>query len=66
MKFIQAITTDNETEFFNLEKVLTIQPRRGGEVLKILMGAGMFWNVRADSVRVVSLSEVLNEDGNSY
>ena len=41
MRFLKAITTDGETELFNLDQVLTIQPNR--DRTKILMGAGLWW-----------------------
>lgn len=54
MRFIKATTTDGQTELFNLDKVLTITPYK--TQTKILMGAGMYWNVYSDSVRVLDLS----------
>lgn len=49
MNYIQAITTDGEKELFNLDNVLSIQPRKNGTT-KILMGAGLFWIVETDSI----------------
>lgn len=55
MKFLQATTTDGKTEYFNLEKILTISPI-DGERVKILMGAGLFWYIERDSMRVWDMS----------
>ena len=54
MRFIKATTTDGQTELFNLEKVLNITPYK--TQTKILMGAGLYWNVYSDSVQVLDLS----------
>ena len=47
--FIKATTTEGKTELFNLEKILSFTPNNNGTV-KILMGAGLYWNVYADSI----------------
>lgn len=54
MRFIKVTTTNGQTEYLSLDKVLAITP--GGEITKILYGAGMYWNVYSDSVRVLDLS----------
>jgi len=54
MRFIKVTTTNGQTEYLSLEKVLAITPN--GETTKILFGAGMYWNVYSDSVRVLDLS----------
>lgn len=54
MRFIKVTTTNEQTEYLSLDKVLAITP--GGEITKILYGAGMYWNVYSDSVRVLDLS----------
>ena len=60
MSFLKAITTDGTTEFFNAQKILTIRPYGENlKNLKILMGAGLYWIVKADSVEIVSLEDVL-------
>lgn len=59
MKFLKAITTDGKTEFFNLETLLTVQPN--GSTTKILMGAGLYWTVRTDSMQIVTLWEMIGE-----
>ena len=47
--FIKAVTEDNKTELFNLDKVMSISTRENGMV-KILMGAGLYWDVYPDSI----------------
>lgn len=49
MNYIKAITTNDETELFNLDNVLSIQPRKNGTT-KILMGANLYWYVYTDSI----------------
>lgn len=56
MKFLKATTTDGKTEYFNLDKILTISPVNG-DVVKILMGAGLFWLVDRDSMHVWDMSD---------
>ena len=51
MMFLKAVTLDGETEYFNAEKILSIKPN--GNAVKILMGAGLFWNVKRDSIEFV-------------
>ena len=53
MNYIKAITTDGEIELFNLDNVLSIQPRKNGTT-KILMGAGLYWLVVTDSIVLVN------------
>lgn len=50
--FIRATTTDGNIELFNLENILTITPKANGNT-KILMGAGLYWNVYTDSIEIV-------------
>lgn len=60
MKFLKAVTTDGSTEYFNIQNILTIKPY--GEnlnSLKILMGAGLYWIVKADTVEIVELDGIL-------
>ena len=60
MLFLKAITTEGNTEYFNIEKILTIKPY--GEnlnSLKILMGAGLYWTVKANTVEIVELNGIL-------
>lgn len=50
--FIKAVTTEGKTELFNLDHILNITPRKNGTV-KILMGAGLYWDVLADSIEYI-------------
>ena len=59
MLFLKATTTDGKVEYFNAKNILTIQPQ--GENFKILMGAGLYWTVKAD-VEMVNLEEVVHHD----
>lgn len=56
MKFLKATTTDGKTEYFNLNQILTITPLNG-DTVKILMGAGLFWTVERDSMKVWDMSD---------
>ncbi len=59
--FLKATTTDNTTELFNLDKVISISPRAHGTV-KILMGAGLHWHVYADTIEYVDcINDLLKE-----
>lgn len=57
MVFLKAITTDGKAEYFNAEKILSIQPH--GDKAKILMGAGLFWNVKRDSLVWVERENII-------
>lgn len=48
MMFLKAETLEGKTEYFNAEKILSIKPE--GSTVKILMGAGLFWNVKRGSM----------------
>lgn len=50
--FLQATTTEGKIELFNLDQILSIQPKSNGTT-KILMGAGLYWNVYTDSIEIV-------------
>ena len=60
MLFLKATTTDGKIEYFNTQNILTVQPWNGGENLKILMGAGLHWIIKADSVEMVNLENIFN------
>lgn len=49
MLFLKAETTEGKAEFFNAANILTIKPE--GATTKILMGAGLFWKVKTDSMQ---------------
>lgn len=57
MVFLKAVTMDGKTEYFNAEKILSIKPE--GSAAKILMGAGLFWNVKRDSLQFVHHDNML-------
>ncbi len=61
--FIKALTTDDETQLFNLERVLNITPYGNGTA-KILMGAGLYWTVYAESVEIVDCTNDLIKEIN--
>lgn len=65
MKFLKATTTDGQTEYFNLEKILTITPISGDRV-KILLGAGLYWTVYKDSIIIWDLSDHDMNGGTSF
>lgn len=59
MRYLKATTTDGQREFFNLDKIMTIQESRDGTKLKIFMGAGLAWWVWADSLRLTDIREII-------
>ena len=46
---------DGETEFFNMDQILNIQPYNNGTA-KILIGAGLYWNVYIDSMQIIEIT----------
>lgn len=60
MKFLKAITTDGETEYFNVSQILNIRPRKSGDVV-ILMGAGLYWHVKPETMVFVDLESLVGE-----
>lgn len=54
-KFASNDFHDGETEFFNMDQILNIQPYNNGTA-KILMGAGLYWNVYIDSMEIVEIT----------
>lgn len=48
MKYLKTITTNGKTEYINADKIISIVPN--GDTIKILCGAGLYWNVRAASL----------------
>lgn len=60
MKFLKAITKDGSTEFFNMQNILSIKPCGNNyEDLKILMGAGVYWMVKVNTVEIVDLKDII-------
>jgi hypothetical protein len=60
MKFLKAITTEGKTEYFNVNQILAITPRKSGDVT-ILMGAGLYWHVKPETMAFVELENLVNE-----
>jgi hypothetical protein len=48
MMFLKIETLEGKTEYLNAEKIVSIN--REGKHVKILMGAGLFWRAKADSL----------------
>lgn len=61
MAFLKAVTLDGKTEYFNAEKILSIKPE--GDAVKILMGAGLFWKVKRNSLEFVHHEQMLLQIG---
>ena len=62
MLYLKVITKDGSMEYLNAQHILSIMPY--GENLKyfkILMGAGLYWIVKADSVEIVELNGILEK-----
>lgn len=65
MKFLKATTKEGFTEYFNTQNILTLQPHGENlKYLKILMGAGLYWTVKADTVEIVELDGILGGNQN--
>lgn len=56
MTMLKAITKDGKTEYFNLEKILNFTPTEDGRHIKILMGGGLYWVVKRDSIEILNYS----------
>lgn len=59
MLFLKAQTLEGKTEFFNAEKILTIKP--DGSTVKILMGAGLFRNVKRGTLEWIHHEQITME-----
>jgi hypothetical protein len=55
--FLKAVTLEGKTEYFNVEKIISIKP--DGSNVKILMGAGLFWNVKRYSLEFIHPEQML-------
>lgn len=62
MKYLKATTTEGQREYFNLDRILSIQDSADGTKKKILMGAGLHWWVWADSLKITNINEIITED----
>ena len=56
MNLLKVTTTDGKTEYLNLDRILSLQPSEDGSKVKILMGAGLYWWVWAESIAVLNAS----------
>lgn len=59
MNLLKVTTTDGATEYINLDRILSLQPSEDGERVKILMGAGLYWWVWADSITQTNINEFI-------
>lgn len=59
MRLLKVTTTDGDLEYLNIERILSIQESKDGTKVKILMGAGLYWWVWADSLRLTSVQDLL-------
>lgn len=57
MLYLKAVTSDGDTEYFNTQHILTIRPLKNG-YYKILMGAGLFWDINPNTVEYVELENI--------
>lgn len=60
MEWIKAITTDGNVEFFNVAHIISIRPRKCGDVV-ILMGAGLYWHVKPETMVYIDSAELFGE-----
>ena len=60
MKWLKAITTEGEVEYFNTSQILNIRPRKCGDVV-ILMGAGLYWHIRPETMVYVTERDLIGE-----
>lgn len=61
MLFLKAQTTDGKTEYFNTQHILNITQHENGN-FKILMGAGLYWDIKPDTVEFVELENIFNKE----
>ena len=61
MLFLKAVATDGQVEYFNTQNILTIRPLANGYI-KILMGAGLYWDVLPDTIELVELENIFNKE----
>jgi len=59
MKFLKATTTEGKTEYFNASQILTITPETNA--VKILLGAGLYYRVKPETMVFVDLENLVNE-----
>ena len=61
MRLLKVTTTNGEREFLNTDRILSLQESKDGTQVKILMGAGLYWWVWADSMRMTNIQEFLSD-----
>lgn len=61
MLYLKAVTVQRRTEYFNTEKILNITKYENGN-FKILMGAGLYWEVLPDTIEFVELENIFNDE----
>lgn len=59
MRFLKAISTDGETVYLAVPHILSITPRKCGDVT-VLMGAGLYWHVRPEAMEIVGFESIPN------
>ena len=59
MRLLKVTTTDGDLEYLNIERILSIQESKDGTKIKVLMGAGLYWWVWADSLRLTNIQDLL-------
>ena len=60
MLYLKVETKDGQTEYLNTDHILSINKRQNGYI-KILMGAGLYWDIKPDSVQYVELKDIFTE-----
>ena len=60
MLYLKAITKEGNTEYFNTQNILNITKRANG-YYKILMGGGLFWDIKPETVDYVELKDIFKE-----
>ena len=60
MLFLKAIATDGQLEYFNTQNIISIRPLANGNI-KILMGAGLYWDVKPNTIELVELENIFNK-----
>lgn len=62
MLFIKAVVVGSgKVQYFNLDKILTISKYDNGNT-KILMGAGLYWEVYSNSIEQVNIIDILQNN----
>lgn len=60
MRFLKAIDADGETVYLAVSHILSIRSRKCGDVI-ILMGAGLYWHVKPETIEFVDLETIPDE-----